>query len=548
MIMIYEISLFVVNIFVSYLCTNLNLLSNLILIDALYSAINFAIHYMDHTLSTSKVIEINYSLYRVGSIERYFYYCFLQITYIFLTELCFDHRLLILKYLSGITLIPILFNNKIYIFCQNVFDRITLEKNNFIKKVLFEWISNTIIYLEKTCLNKQIFIRKDEIIKALENMETLKSNISLFFQNVLITYALIYFRNKSKIYYKLVKYLYTYGSGETIHHMTLQQANELFIDIISNKKYDQLIKPLFIQAIIFMYCDKQDSTVFKEYIKKLEFKLIITASLWTFASFVVKYYITIVVVVSSLFFVGFKRFPLEKKTILLKIFSEKSRILNYIDDRLVISNILTIIYGIFYHNPLMLCMINQFGGMIFYNELSINFMKILYILFDKNITPTLLLIHKDFRIIRYWIALIIYKLFMTYNLSLLMFSMITNFVSNSKYSFVILSLALYNNENNYFRLLLLGYLLAVYDGYLDYQPKKVPEDMIVRVSNAIIINDEHFDYNFKLDKETQTYIIEEDKDRQLELVEDMSKSVETIKKYNYLSIPTIKSSIKFKKN
>jgi hypothetical protein len=488
------------------------------------------------------LIKINHNLYKIGTSERYLYYGFLQIIYIFLTELCFNNKLIPLKYILGLTLVPLILNNYIYSYFQNVFDLITNEKNNFVKKVLFEWISNTIVYLEKSCLNKQIYIKKEEIIFALDDISTLKSNITLFFQNILITYAMIYLRKKSKFYYKIVKNIYKFTYNEIIHDMTIKEANDMFNDVIINKKYSFLIKPLFIQSIIFMYFDKQDSEKITEYIKKIKFKLISTISLWSIASFFSGYFTTLSIVLISLLFVKFKRFDLESNVLLTKFFQEKSMILEYLDDRQCISILLTLSYGIFYNEPLQLSIINQFGGMLIYNDLILNLIKIIYILCNRNLVPILILIHKDWKITKYWICITSYILINIFNIN--KYTLIIFSILQFKYLYLVLAISMINNEDNYFRLLIIGYLLALIDGMISYQPKKVFEDVQIKMNKKIIdnIKDEHFNSHKLLDKQTQTFNIVDDVlviQKELELVEEEEqeqKQEQEQLKYNYLDV------------
>jgi len=247
---IYNIALACIGLCFTYIFPSVGIFLSMLTIDSIYSAVDFGKHSMNQELSESMVLETNGNMYKVGIIERYIYYFTVAITNLFFSVFVFNHYFWFAKNLLVLTMVPVIFNNYTYTYCAPFFNKITSEKNDLIKKIYIEQTANIIVQLEKIYINETTMIEKKEIMVALEDLTKIKAELPGFFKNTLITLLLIYLRKSSRPYYKTAKWLYIYMVGDYIKDMTAEDARNLFKDVIQNKKYDQLTKPMFIQSII----------------------------------------------------------------------------------------------------------------------------------------------------------------------------------------------------------------------------------------------------------------------------------------------------------
>lgn len=492
---IYNVILACIGLGFTYVFPTAGIFLSMLSIDSIYSAVDFVKHSINQELSESMVLETNGNMYKVGIIERYIYYFSAAVVNSFLSAFVFNHYFCFAKHLLIMTMVPVIFNNYTHKLCEPIFDKIISEKNDLIKKVYIEQTANIIVQLEKIYISETTMLEKKEIMIALEDLTKIKAELPSFFKNSLVTLLLIYLRKNSRPYYKTAKWLYVYMAGDYIKDMTGDDAKKLFKDVIQNKKYDQLTKPMFIQALIYLYYEKENTGEFYTFIKKLRFKLVTFCALWTFGSFFSGYMSVLVILLFSFGLVLTRKYPLAKNVLLPKLINiESYRIFDYIDDRIIVSTILTVIIGIFTKNIMLLSLINQFSGLILINHLSFNFARIVYNNTYYKLIGFFTDMNHDVQIIaKYLLIILSYILFFNITPHVTYFlPIIINFVGISsrffKYLYPILFIGLVNNNGNYLKLLFLGYVLSAVD---NISTLKIKNPMQQIVSNKLI-NDDYF--------------------------------------------------------
>ena len=493
---IYDILLFFLNILVSYICSGLSLMVGLLSIDSIYSAIDFIKNNSDPGLTESQVLVTNNNLYKIPTIERSAYYLSCQLTYSFVTIFIFNSDVTLIKYAIGLTLLPCIFNKIIYTTFFKYFDKLTSEKNELIKKTCFEQIANTIIHIEKTYIESDpngIVVQKSEILNALENLDNIKSEVGTLIKNILITFLMIYLRKSSKIYYKIAKYIYVYGFKEFIQDITVDKAKELFRDVIQNKKYDQLTKPMFIQSVIYLYWDKKDTGELRKLIQKFKYRIVVMFTIWTLGSFFSGYLTAVVVMVMSLVLTFTRKLPMSENMLvpMLSNFNmDSSRVLKfmkdkiikltdlkYFDDRTIVAMSVTIISAIFTSSPFLLSFINQFSGIILLNNITFNFIKILHRKTHKRVQMMCNTIKLNRMLSLKYVLIVLIYLFFTKisTFSAFLLPIVINFISpNSKafkYLYVLLYIGMMNSRENYIKILFFGYIMSLFDAIVSSNVK-----------------------------------------------------------------------------
>jgi hypothetical protein len=523
-----------INIAIMYLCKNFVLCLGLISIDSAYAAMDFIKGNIDKTLSDSQVLATNDNLYQIGTFERYVFYMLINIIYSFFSYFVLNSDMTYYKYLIGLILIPDFFNRQIRHYCAIIFLRINTEKNELLTKICYEQIANIVIYLEKMYIGGKKTIGKSQIINALYNIDAVKNDAYMFVKNVIITSVLIYLRKNSKIYYKIIKHVYSYGYGMYIQEMTIEKARLVFDNVIVNKQYDELQNPMVIQAMIYLYYNKEYTSEFEMYIKKFKYRLVTMLSLWTIASFFSGFMCAIIINTVSIILMFFRRYPLRKKIILSyysEIFKNRTgidlnsyKLFANFDDRAVISLILTFVAGYFTDSSMLLSFVNQFSGLLLFNYTIYNLVKIIYV--NSKIEILLSNMHTNKKNICYYLIVsfvcsVYWKLFdevLYYSIIILPYSVY------AKYIYGIYYLGILNNSSNMVNLLALGYILSLYDNYTDIHKlinlssitdfnKKEPVKCIVVNNKIHMINKETQTIKkHSVSREMQTNYIEKNRD------------------------------------
>ncbi len=585
---IYYIILTILNIIIMYLCSNINLFISLITIDSIYNAVDFIKNISDKKLTDSQVVNTSNNLYKIGTIDRYIYYSGTYVIHIFISNLVCNCELIIVRYMIGLTLLPFIFNNIIYKKLNKIFVAIINERTEIIKKIYCTQTANMIIYLKKIYFGNNVLLDKQEIINALYNLDNIKSEIWLFIRTFIIVYVLMYLRKYFRMYYKIAKYIYMYGYGEYVKDITLENAKILFENIINNKKYDQITKPMFIQSMIYLYNEREDNGEFTKFIKQIKYKTCMMFALWTLSSFVpishYKYMRTMTILIMSLGIIFIRKSVSGKNIILSYIFTKsinifnkntiisKNVLSNYIDDRTIISMLMTAIIGKYTHNAFILSFVNQFSGLLLFNILIFNIFRVIYINTYTRIINLVKDMHYNYlNIIKYLSIVITYYVFMYSNYShytIFMLPTIINFIPRSKmfkYLYPLLFIGIIN-DNHYIKLFLLAYILAIVDNIIikrfghiivnKYSILKINSDKNIKICDKkILIKSNYFNKSIiksirksKIPKQSQLLInhINEDDLEDDEFEENDTKIINLNKSFNYINPTNINNNIKLK--
>ncbi len=490
---IFDIFLGFITLFFLYVFSQLNIFISMMWMDGIFSALDFFNHCLNTDLTASQALQTNSKIYNVGLIERYAYYIVITLVDFFLKVFVFNNQLTYLKYFIVITMIPTFFNNVTHKYLLLFFQKITFEKNDIMKKIYVEQTANVIVQLEKIYISEQIMIEKKEIMIALEDLTKIKAELPSFIKNTMITMLLIYLRKSSRPYYKTAKWLYVYMVGDYIKDISIDEAKELFKNVIENKKYDYITKPMFIQAMIYLYWEKENTGELNIFMKKINFKIVAAIAFWTLGSFFTGFLTTIIILICSFGLIYAKKYPLEKNIILTKIMNNTSyKIFSYVDDSTIISTLSTIIVGLLTNNSLFISFINQFAGILLINNITFNLTSIIY----KNTHHKLLGFWNDMHhntnvLSKYLLIVLSYIIFsnITHTVAYVL-PLITNFMDDSKffkYLYPILFIGSLNCRINYAKLIVLGYVLSLIDNILTIKLKST--HVIV---NSQEINDNYF--------------------------------------------------------
>ena len=465
---LYDIVLFIINLIISYFMRSFSLFVSLASIDSIYTAIDFIKHNSNDELTESQVLTTSNELYKVGTMERYVYYGICQVVYSYLSIFVFNTHIPILRYCICLGLTPFIFNNAVYGKMNKYFDILTKEKNAFIKKICFEQIANTVIRLEKIYLECNSALNKQEIMNALNHIDDIKSEIGTLFKNTLITLLMIYLRNNSKLYYKMAKYIYVYGYNEHIKDISVDKAKQLFRDVIINKKYSEMTKPMFIQSIIYLYCAKEDTGSFKKLLNKFKYRFVITLTIWPIASFFTGYIPMISILIMSVIVMMSRKLPLSESYLINT---------KYLDDRSVLSLIITSVIGLATVptniNILLMSFCSQFSGMLLVNNFTLSSVKII----NKNLSGKIKMITNDIHFSKIItcqylgiaVSFIVFTKMSSHSAYLM--PIITNFIDSKKFKYIYLFLyiGMMNNRNMDFgdiKILFLAYMMSIIDNVL----------------------------------------------------------------------------------
>lgn len=264
-------------------------LFKMISIDSIFSAVHFFKVFFENAsedMRESVVIENSKQLYKTPLIERYIYYTIVNIFYI---TTCNFFMLSDIKIIYGgliLSCIPPILNK---ITNSNLFIKhVRKRKQRLIKIVASKQLVTIIKYSSSNLINKDITLEHTELLPLFEddNYEETMNYMWDIFQTVLITLASCYVKKCStKFYYKITKYIYKYKTGNTLKSFNEESAKLTLINIIDNKKWNELFKPDVYRASIHLYYAKDDPPdIFRILAVKTNYKMGQTFAVWTISS------------------------------------------------------------------------------------------------------------------------------------------------------------------------------------------------------------------------------------------------------------------------
>lgn len=280
----------IINLLLFFYIINVNNTNSIFLHILSIDNIAFALDFIINLIKTKQIFKrehyqniviLNNNLYKGKLIERYVYY--ILITFLYWLIYLFVIQNNIIRYIIFITIIPCVFNT-IYDTYEKYFKLISEYKDYIIKIFLAEQVSNIIKFLSKKYID-DVNVDKEHIKITLLETNTIIDEIYSFIKNFLIVLLMMYFRSKSILYYKIVKYIYIYNSGNYyINNIDLTSCKNNLKQIIEDKNYKKFNEPMIIQSMLYLYYSKKDNQ-FDLYINKFNYGIIEYFTLWTLGSF-----------------------------------------------------------------------------------------------------------------------------------------------------------------------------------------------------------------------------------------------------------------------
>lgn len=365
------IYLFVINII--NFCFEYNFLLKILTLDSLFNAIHFIKIYINSNLSESQIIVHTNNLYSGSLLDRYIYYLGIYLIYKIVCIFMWTSNIYWLYYLFMLSIAPGIINK---IFDSNVFLRIRLIKEQFIKIIISKIFTYIIKFYSKLYLNKDVNIKYHEIIILFEDYRDTVNYFQNVLKNILIILGLSYVKSYStKMYYGIIKYIYNYKTGDMLISFNGLSAKQCLINIIDNKKWHELSKPNAYKAILYLYqINNAKSDLIKNLITKFNISLIKMFTTWTLAALFSNIYIVSILSIGMLFY---------------KRFIKKTDCENFLFELLI--NISSFFVGYFYNSYLLVGALCHFGAKIIFNKVTHIITKVLI----KSIRKKILKIVKN---------------------------------------------------------------------------------------------------------------------------------------------------------
>jgi hypothetical protein len=303
-----------------------------------------------------------------------------------------------------------------------------------------------------------------------------------------------------------------------IQRTGIDEAKEIFRDVVRNKKYDQLTKPMFIQSVMYLYWEKEDEGAMKKLLNKFKYRVVVMLTLWTIGSFFSGYMSMVVIFIMSFIITLTRKLPMSEN-ILIPILSnfnmDSSKVLKFVkekivkitelkyaDDRTIVAMIATILAGLFGCGSFLLSFVNQFSGILLLNNVTFNLIKIIHKKSNKrakNIYHTIK--YSKFTSLKYVLLVISYIIFTKISIfSAFLIPIIINFISTDskifKYIYLLLYVGMMNNRENYIKLLIFGYIMSLVDSIFNTNiPLVTKKKIVIDEKDDLLIN-ANYDENY----------------------------------------------------
>ena len=171
---------------------------------------------------------------------------------------------------------------------------------------------------------------------------------------ILLTFIKNY---SAKFYYKILKYVYNYKTGDILKSFNYETAKTTILKILYEKKWSELMTTSTHRAMIVLYQLNEENTNFiKNLIQTFELKLARFFCIWTLASFINQIYLIPLI---SFFWV---------------IYRKKDKI----DYYKIIFIILSVIAAYFYNNYLVISFISEFASSLLLNGGVLSLFRMLF--------------------------------------------------------------------------------------------------------------------------------------------------------------------------
>lgn len=336
-----------------------NFFLKMITIDSLFNAIHFFKIFINKNLTDSQIIRKTNTLYNGTLLDRYIYYLMIYSAYKCLCIFFWISNSFALYYLEILTIIPTVIN---IILKSKLFQIIREKKELFVKIIISKIFAIIIKFYSKLYLEKEIKIKYKEILQIFKDYKETINYFTDVSKNLLIIIILSYVKDYSTtLYYGVIKYVYNYKTGNLLASYDCESAKQYLIDIVDNRKWNELMKPNAYKAILHLYqINNEKSEILKKLITNYNFSIIKMVTIWTIASLCGNIYIIPII---SMFMILYKKYIKKIKN-------------NNIGEFLILLISIPIAY--FYNNYILINVLTQFGSKLFFNKITFIMLETLY--------------------------------------------------------------------------------------------------------------------------------------------------------------------------
>lgn len=337
-----------------------------ITVDSIFSAINFIYVFLLYDVSMDELLKkINdHKMYDHGIINRYLYYFLLETAYLVLCNMLWQHSITWLYYLLSFCAYPFSMNYICQKYLYKIVNFIDEEKRKFVKIIICKQLAIAINTLSNICIDKNPEINHSELLFLFDDYEKTTNNFLTFLKNFLVI-SLVHYtkKNTTKFYSGLLKYVYSYKTGDLIESLDLSTAKKRFTNVIINRKWKSLSDAQILQSIIYIYTLQDDNKVdyLSVYITKFNYTLLKMFTTWTIGAFFNKHYI---IPLLSIFFMLYHK-P-------LKEYYSSERMFHYV------FRVIALLLGFLVKNEFLLSFICEFGYILTFNKVMNTVANYLY--------------------------------------------------------------------------------------------------------------------------------------------------------------------------
>ncbi|ARF11433.1 hypothetical protein Klosneuvirus_1_290 [Klosneuvirus KNV1] len=340
------------SIFLNLISVDYNLFVKMITLDSLLNAIYFIKIFINNNLSESQIVTEIGSIYTGTSLDRYIYYFLSYLFYKTVCTLLWVSDISMLYFMIIMTILPPILN---IILTHKIFLKIKEAKEMIVRIIIAKIFTKIIKFYSKLYLEREIKINYEEILILLKDYNETLNHFYSVLKNTLLILLLSYVKNySSKTYYKLIKYVYNYKTGELINSYNDNNAKYYLIDILDNKKWDAFTKPNTYKAIIQLYQMNIDNTdLFRKIIMDFNYLLGKMFAIWTIASLLDNIYL---IPILSFIMLIYRRIAgkLDNYKLVIKI----------------IAIVISAIIGYFYNSFFVISILCHFGSYVLFNKIT----------------------------------------------------------------------------------------------------------------------------------------------------------------------------------
>ena len=275
----------------SFLIYGFTITTSLITLDGIFSSMYFFYAYLFQKSSQKDTLYMTSSLYKSSVLDRYIWYFICGYIYqTFYTLMWIEMGYIPFVGLCIINIPPSqnFLLNKVF---NKLFDVIDRKKRKIIKNIgakQFAKIVNTVI---------KVYTHHDEEVVKMEDIRYLfdyrndtLNGLKISAQNLAIVIGIRCVKSYSNVYYSLAKRIYNYkvkNKNNKIKTISPKEVKELVHNICTEKKWEKLLEPNFVQAVLHIYYNSEidkDNNIFLKAITQFNYSILKFFSVWSIAT------------------------------------------------------------------------------------------------------------------------------------------------------------------------------------------------------------------------------------------------------------------------